>query len=267
MITPQLERWILNGTASVSIHSHALSMAGRIPCGKGKLAIITKIIWYPFVNPVRPVSLATMTYAEFFRYCEYALKIESASNTVIYNFRNNLKMSYASAGTIPMTNVVNAAGVGAWAILPGDPIILDTFICCTGSIKLAISRNAMLDSFPTNNNGTLAKTANQAAAPDGIGSNSLLRQIQMQAIGGRNFYYEPPSSEFSGVTPPAGTQRDIQTYVHDIQEEAASNFGSGFSTVGDVNHWPLNQPTITHPLVNFEVVYVNKEIADKLQST
>jgi len=41
-----------------------------------KLAVIPKILWYPFLNPTRPLAIG-MTFNEYFKFNAYALKIQS----------------------------------------------------------------------------------------------------------------------------------------------------------------------------------------------
>lgn len=55
MIPKQLERLILKGLAEYRVFNQAFGSFGTIPLPPMQTAIITNIIWYPFLNPIKPI--------------------------------------------------------------------------------------------------------------------------------------------------------------------------------------------------------------------
>jgi hypothetical protein len=266
MITPILERLLLQGDANFTVWNHSLGMFGRIPAQDGKVTVITKIIWYPFVDYPENALGGTMTWLDFMRSNEYQLKIESGKNVTYYPIRNSISLTNASPFTVAvdLQNLINGSDYSGIVIELGDPLIIDTFILASGEIKLTISRNP----FTTfvNNTGLLAGQATEKPAPNGVANIPLLRRSQQLASGGANQFYNPPSNEYSGVA--SGGARNQENYILDIVPQSGAVLNSQLN-YPDGGGAATATPIITKnlPLVSFHCVFINKEAADKIQST
>src|SRR4051812_19045687 len=136
MITPILERALLDGTASFYRHNHAFGMLGRIPMRDGKVAVITSITWTPFIDfPL--VNLSNNSWAYFFRNVEFQLKIEGANNMAVYQFRNNIKFAYTDpTKALDLTASITSGDFKSIILQPGDPVTLDSYLMIQGTCKI-----------------------------------------------------------------------------------------------------------------------------------
>lgn len=268
MITPILEKLILRGDANYTVVSHAYGMFGRIPCPDGKIIIIEKIIWYPFLNPIKWI-VGGLTWNQFFQYCEYQLKIDGKKTITKYQFRNALNVTL-SPGVTPINwdAAININDFQNVLLQPGEPIIIDTFLVCTDHIKLTISRNDCINDFAGSTYGILNERATEQPSPNGMGGVGTLLELVQKNIDATRQYLNPPSTEY-----------DDTLTVNPQYRENYSNMinpsGSGLATGANSQlQLPANDPTFfknfpysTMPLITFGIVYINENAASNLQST
>jgi len=153
MITPILEKAILNGWAKFQIHNHSFSNFGRIIIPKNSTVIITHVLWYPFFNP-KKVGLREITYKDLFKYNQYQLKIDGkkSTNYLIYNNGNEFqRMTMGAAANIDLTQVIDESVLRRfWLYLQKNPIHTDTFFICEEYIKLTVTKNVFIDKIASN---------------------------------------------------------------------------------------------------------------------
>lgn len=253
MITPIIEKWLLNGVASFHVHNHAFSNFGRIPCPSGKVAIITKIIWYPFISA--PYRAGVVTWNQYFRTNEYMLKVDGNKTVATYMIRNNVTFTLMNpAAPVDMDAVIAASDYAKLNIQPGDPFTIDTFIVCENEIKLTIAHNSFLlnNTFSFSNVPQVAGENNPPNGMNGLSADSVNTMVDF----GNTMYYYPFSKEWAGG---AAQPRGRDNYFIDLIQGDATSF---------TYRIPANSTATTEtPLCSFHVIYVNAEIANKLQST
>lgn len=262
MITPNLERLILGGQAFFKVHNHAFGMFGRIPVDQGKIAIITKIIWHPFLNPeIFPTSSITLN-NDLFWNSEYQLKIDSKPGTNYYQFRNNLKYTYTGPIPFDMSTAMTADEFVKYvALQPGEPVEFDTFLMCSDYIKLTISRNTFpLDSLDAPVSHPVA-AASEENSPLGVNNVNVLDYLKLVTLGANPIqYYNPAGKEYMGLPNPIPTDGKYRefNYVRNIADHDLLSVPALASLMD------FGLLYFCFPLVTFHVVYVNKDVADSI---
>lgn len=265
MITPLLEKAILKGMAKVDYVSHALGMFGRIPVGSGKLAVITKITWWPFINPmIEGADPQTPTWANFFKWCEYQLKIDSGKGTHYIPFKNSIKVvNLDNTKAIDLTQNMSDTDFEFMLLQPGEPVVKDVYIPISDFCKLTISRNAAIIGTGSVS-GLVDAAANEKNVPEGVADVQVAVEIDLQTLAGSSQLYSPPSEEYTGLNNPAATKK-YPYFQGIIPRVPGVSWESEISPDGATIGASLTGPC--QPLVTFEVVYINKNVADLLQNS
>lgn len=264
MITPILERAILRGDATYCTWNHAYGMFGRIPMQDGKIAVIEKIIWNNFINPYALIG-SGLTFGMFLRYNEYQLKIDGKKSVNYFQFRNHLLLSKMDNTVINLNTALTSTNLATLSFQAGPPVIIDTFLVCEKRIKLTISRNNWVFSY-NNTPGVLNASAGEAAAPNGVGDiTNMLERTEEVAVGAVSEFYTPPSNEFAAIAG-AAPNRNHENHFHDFKDKDNAGALQSTLTMPGEGFAGLMQG-VTHPLLTLGIVYVNRDIADQLQSS
>lgn len=264
MITPLLEKAILKGLARVEYVSHAHGMFGRIPVAAGKIAVITKITWWPFINSQSDgTDPGTNTWNIYLRYSEYQLKIDSGKGTHYFPFRNSIKIqNMDNTQTINLDAPIVPTDQQFILMQPGEPVIQDVYIPLEEFCKLTVSRNCTIDETASAY-GQVTNKANERIAPEGVADLNVLLSYDTTTPGGQQYTYSPPSEELTGLD--SADPNKKYPYTNPIYKAVAGGlFESELSPSGTNG---LLMGVVDNPLVTFEVVYINKNIADLLQNS
>lgn len=274
MVPKLLEKLILNGWAHYKMQYHAFGMFGRIPMPDNYFAVIVQIVWHPFLNQtekqenIMPPPPVTMTWKDFFKFNEYQLKINSDKAENYYHFRNAIDWKWLADGIVgvpPQFNlddVMNFDDISKYFYAaPQKPVILPTYILCNKDIKITISRNAYVDTY-NQVYSPLAAVADEKIPPNGMEGVNTLKDLVMNTKILSSQEYVPPGIEFAGVT---SIPRSKNPYSQDLQPQFGVQMMSQLTGLdsSDPTLLPLS-PYITHPLVGFGIVYVDKNWQDKL---
>ncbi len=269
MIPRELERLILKGQAEYRVLNHAFGMFGSLPMPDNRVGIIINITWWPFLNPINTLEgLNAMTYNQFFKYLEYQLTIDAKKSTNFLQFRNAIDWKFTDPSiAINLDDIVDFALINK-SFYAGvqRPVQHSTYIVCEEYIKLTISRNPFL--YKTvNTMGSVNQEANEEFPPTSINGQPVLLNLNMNDADGDVMNYQPPTPKYTSIAPGGRTHSN---YSLDIGKLGIVNRNSILSPVQDIQH-NLNEiplsPFLTHPLINFGVVFINRAIFDQLQNT
>lgn len=256
MLTPILERAILNGWATFRIYNHAFSNFGRIIIPDNSTVIITHVKWFPFFNPAwNNERTSTMTWREFFKYNEFQLKIESKKGTNYLINRNEFDFMWTNNNTIDLNSLVNTDTVKKnLLIMQRRPITTHVYFKCTEYVKLTLQRNSYVEKL-TNTIGVLNPSTDEKTPPTGLQGVSILLNTKMQSFSGQTQDYVMGSYKDANITAIPNQQTMQANYM-----QGFANPDSIFSDLGN------GQPYQTHPLVEFGYVVINNNHWDQLQN-
>jgi len=261
MITPLLEKLILKGEAQFQTMSHAFGMLERFSIPTQRVGIITKIIWWNFMNRD---FLQAHTWNELFNRPEYQLRIESENGQTWYHFRNTINWTWTDPlNALDLSTNISDAKFNFLLWQPGPPVQIDTYIPVTGNIKSVVSRNA-IEVF-TNNEGNVNAKANEQNAPNGVGNLNLLLRSKMQdRYANYTEFYAPPSDDWTGLAAPVPPDRNFtQGYKVDYMPRVGG--GTANSELSMPGAFSVPSAYVQCPLVTYEMVTINKNAMDSLQ--
>lgn len=273
--THLLEKLILTGKASYNVFNHAFGMFGAIPLPPDQVAIITQIEFTPFINPIKSLGMAPpMTYAEFFNYFEYQLKIDGKKTKNYHIYRNplNWKITDNTFNFRMDSEIVRDDLKNKFCFIASPPIQISTYQVCEERINLTISRNCMVhrmdDSLTYAN---VNNKANEQPQPNGMENINTINRLNMFDINLNQQNYFPPSIE-NASAPAFVLPNSIQNYYQQLHSQTPQSFNSQISNIQDLEDafhpflYPVN-PLISFPLVKIGYVLVNKNAFDKLINT
>lgn len=216
MITPQLERAILQGWATFNIHNHAFSNFGRINIPNNATVIITHVKWYPFLNPIT-VRENRLTWRDLFKYNEYQLKIDGKKSTNFLQYRNSQDYKFTDGTTINLDDIIGEAGAKNFLYLQKLPIHTDVYFICEEYIKLTITRNAFIDRL-TDNTAALNTQTDEQPPQKGLQGIKLLLSEKMQSPSGLTMDYVMGNYNDSNLTAAPSNNTHEANYVQDIDD-------------------------------------------------
>lgn len=256
MITPLLEKLILNGSAKVIYYSHYAGNFSSIGVDYGKVAIVTSITWNNFLNPHKELVLEELTYRDLINNNQYQLVVDGTKNKAIFTFNPQVNL----IGVTNYDSVVNTNV--AVALQPLQPQKLDTFIICSEAINVSINRNAYTAGAVYDMN-QMKPTANQNNIPNGLQNLFILNKATFTSVNGSSMVYVPVSED--NCTIPATGNRRKENFIVDF--ESPDGAGAWGSVIMPVVGYPAFNSVNSLPLVTFEIVFINEELATKLANT
>lgn len=263
MITPKLEEYILSGKAFLKTHTHSLGMYGQIILPLDSYAVITKIIWYPFLDPNSKPEATKRVKNVLSDFQEYQLAIRSIKSKNYYVYRNSLDVTLLqSPPEEPVTMETEWENAKRYILLqPKAPIIQDVYLVHETKIDIIISR--MIGQKDTENSftyGLLNNTANQPNSPQGIGDIPV-------ALGDNVYFwpfqildYQPPNVQNTNLNPTTYYSPEYkQMYAYEDGGEQRSELSNW-----DGTPFVLATRALCTPLVTFEYVVVQKNVGQKI---
>jgi len=259
MITPRLEKAILAGWANFKVLNHAFSSFGSVTIPKDNLVIITHVKWNHFFNPIQN-DFGRMTLQEFLKYSEYTLKIDGFKSKNYMIFKNKIDFKILDPNlvidvTAPINTYIDNFRKYFFPTHP-QPIIQDVFFVCEDYIKLTISRNEFINNINTDFT-TINPKAHEQNLPSGVANVNVLKNAQMESLGGAKMVYSPPNKVNSLPNSFTGVAQTMETYTQSLDKN---------SFMQDIKG--ENNPYIyyTNPLVELGIVTFNKNYFDKIMN-
>jgi hypothetical protein len=266
-ITPILEKWLLTGKAKNRIHHMGYGMFSQLQIPKDAYIVIHKIYWTGFINQ-KFDKITDMTWKDFFRYSEYALKVQSDKEApMYYQFRNNLKITTTANAPIRLNNLINTVEYDRFILLQCEnPIIFDTFITGYDYLNFTLSRNALMPvNVPPQQVGQVNATANEKNAPFGINQQPVLLSLTLQGDTTGIFStietINPPSPL---VTPLPMPQDNVANYMQLLDPPNALNGNNGSFLKAPLTAGEnlAKSEYVTQPLISFEYCIIQKDSGD-----
>lgn len=266
MIGTVLEKLILSGYAKNKIDWIGFGMFHQIQIPTDSFIVIHKIHWNGFFNQ-KHERITDETWKDFFRFCEYALKIQSDKESpMYYQFRNEVNFNYFGLpGALRLHNAPIDEGQYDDFILmtPKKPVLLDTYITAYDYLNLTISRNSLMPSAV--NFGLVNNYANEKNVPDGINGQLVLLELTMTGTSGTVTTQNPPSPVATfppGIMSPTNTAN----YHHELDKPNGAGDNGSFlnNPLGGIQL--KKSEFVTNPLVGIEYCIVSKHIEGKLSS-
>lgn len=268
MLPPILEKLVLNGFAQYKIVNVAYGSFEEIKVPNGGLCIIVQIIWNNFINPIKDYNQG-LTWGEYFRSCEYQLKLQSEGKVDYYQFRNKISWQNDNVNNpIVLDAVIDKVKFDKYFIAQPhpEPIIIPTYLTVQQFLQLTITRNAFVKMVGTY--GLMTTKANQNNAPSGMKDSNVILDLTMTSLKGSVMNYVPPSFDSAGVTV---ANRKTNQYAIDISTAGGAgplaNYESDLQNLDTTSATSsaLN-PFTNFPLVSFGIVTINKTHKDKIMS-
>lgn len=256
MITPTLEKLLLSGKAKYKVYNLGLQEFAQIQIPQDSFIIIHKIIWHGFNNQFLN-DLETFTINDLTKYNEYQLKIKSDKESPLYYIMRN-EIEYKYFGSIPL-DVNRSYNISDFRkyflMLPTKPVIIDTWVTSYSQINFNITRNRL--DFDVNTTGFLNNYANENDIPNGISNQQINLDVRISANGTTQTINTP---SVKTTYPPLGTtppNDNTQNYFQLFAPKVLNDNGSFLNDPSTGT--PLNAMFITHPLMTFEYVEINKQ--------
>lgn len=267
MITPLLEKMILNGWAQYRIFNNAYGSYARIEVPAQSFAVVTQIIWNHFTNPIKNYTQG-LTWGDYFRYNEYQLEINTDVKKDYYQFRNKIHWVNDNVNNpIDLSAVIDKAKFAKYFIQEPwpEPVVLNTYLTSNKFIDLSITRNAYLKTVVGTYNIVNTSSSGLQNAPTALGDSNVILNLDMKSPNGTQQFYSPPGYKNANIVTPAARGRFL--YNNDISKADVNTFESNLQNLdtGDANSSAFN-PTTNFPLVSLGVVIVNKNDFDRLGS-
>lgn len=257
MLSTRLEKAILAGWATYRTMNHAYGSFGSITIPKDHMAIVTRVKWNHFIDPIK-IGERRITWRELMKYNEYQLKIDGKKSINFLQFRNIFDFKITNPTLqIDLTNEINDNDFNRY-ILPiaQQPILEDVYFVCEDYINITISRNVYINNIVSDFQ-PLNPVSNQSTPPTGIKGLNVLTSINAQSPGADKYTYTPVTyPNAKPITVPIEPQH-METYTQPISKDSLLN-----NVKGDVNNF-INYQT---PLLELAIVMFNCKYQDKIMN-
>lgn len=154
MITPELERLILQRKAVFKTHNHGVSGVGTIPNPNNRTIIVTGFIYQPFVDYPDNISAADLKIFQEGKFI-HTLRLSAKENNANWTFRDTFK-----------TNQISST---AYMILPEKPIQVDTFFVANENINIDIFGFNTVQDWDTSSQVFCPVDSDEEILPSGYG--------------------------------------------------------------------------------------------------
>ena len=266
MITPELEKMLLNGKAKNKIHWTAFGMFTQIQIPTDSFIVIHKIYWNGFFNSQKE-NIFNQSWKQFFQYNEYQVKIQSDKESpMYYQFRNEINFNYfGDPATNPLrllnANISDAQYDDYILMMPKKQQQIDTFITAYDYLNFTISRNDLLPSAV--NFGLVNAKANEKQTPFGVDGQLVLLQLTMTGTGGTTETINPPSPL---VTNAPLNSDNVTNYAQILDKPNGAGDNGSFLTNPLATFRLKYSDYVTNPLMGIEYCIIQKNEAGKLSS-
>ncbi len=256
MLSTRLEKAILAGWAVYRTMNHAYGSFGSITVPKDHLAIVTRVKWNHFLDPIK--TERPITWRQLLKYNEYQLKIDGRKSVNYLQFRNIFDFKITDPNlVIDLDKEINQ-DIFKTSIMPlaQQPILEDVYFVCEEYINITISRNTYINSINTDFQ-PLNPVANQNPLPSGLGGQNVLPTEHALSSTGDPYTYTPvlyPNAKPVGV--PVEPQ-NMETYTQPLSKDSLLN-----NIKGDTNNF-INYQT---PLVELAIVIFNTKYQDEIMN-
>ncbi len=158
MITPFLEKLILERRAVVKTHNHGVGGVGTIPNPNNRTIVVTDILYHPFIdnNEVIGGNKLKDLFTNYSAGVMHTLKLESKQNNISWTLRDNFKL-FETGGQI--------------FVMPAEPVKIDTFFIAHEDVNVDIMRFRPIKDWGINF-GPLQPSSKESPYPSGYGDTS-----------------------------------------------------------------------------------------------
>lgn len=261
MITPTLEKLLLTGKAKNKLLNFSIGMFNQLIIPDDSFIVIHKIYWHGFLNQ-KDENIYNMSWKQFFRDCEYQLKVKPDKDQPLYYIMRN-EVNFDFFGLDPaaplklLNSTINDAQYDDYILMtPKKPVIFDTWISAYESVNFTLSRNSLEaagDTFQPVNN-----FANEQPPPYGINGQNVLLDVKLVGSNGNSQFYTPPNNKTTHP-PIIGTDpTNTENYFQSLDKP------NGLGNNGSFINNPLSagrlkySDYVTSPLLSFEYVEIRK---------
>lgn len=266
MITPILEKWLLNGHAKNKIHWVGFGMFAQIQIPTDSYIVIHKVYWNGFLNQKKE-DISALSWKEFFSFNEYQLKVQSDKEPpMFYQFRNEVNFQFfgdTALDPIKLLNApINTAQYDDFILMqPKKQEQIDTFITAYDYLSFTISRNALLPNGGINF-APVNQKANEKPVPFGINGENVLLEVNFVGTNGTVDAINPVGSTLKN-TPLQ--PNNVFNYHQDLDKPALGDNGS-FIQNPQSGIRLKHSDYVTNPLFGFEYCIIQKNEAGRLSS-
>jgi hypothetical protein len=227
MITPILERLILEGKAVFKTHNHGASGVGTIPNPNGSTIIVTDIIYSPFID----TNQINVSINEVFAQSAvlHTLKLQAKQKIANWTFKDSFK--------------INVNADGEYFTTPEPPTVLNTFFVATDDIQINIKAFKTASQFETVIDFVPDET-NEIKYPLGYGVTQDLKKLLAVKI----FREQDAFSNFVNISP-LGNR--YPSYFNGLQNEKHDFTANNNLNLNEV---VPNTGYNTFPIITFQYV-------------
>lgn len=268
MITPILEKLLLNGHAKNRIHHVSYGSFAKLEIPEYSFIVIHKIYWNGWMNQKNDKIYSNMSWKQFFQDTEYSLKVQSDKEPPFYyQMRNEVNFQFFNApGSLKLLNAtIQDAQYDDYILMtPKKPVIFDTWITAYTFLNFTITRNALKATsqnfLPVNN------YAEEKDVPFGVNNQDVLLDVTLSGTNGTSETYNPPGVK-STYPPIPGTPGNFNTdnYTQLYDKEANPDYGSFLAPPLGSQRLKYSE-VVTNPLISFEYCVVSKHAEGNLSS-
>ncbi len=238
MITPLLEKLILERKAVFKTFNHGASGVGTLPNPNNRTIIITKIIYHPFLDYNDNIANYP-TFANFianYSHFIHTLRLVSKENVADWTFRDSFNLIRDN---------------GEMFLTPAEPVIIDTYFTANENVQISIFGFTNIQDLLPTIDGCPIKSV-QPTYPQGYGVDGdpvFLTSIQVLKSDNQNgvteYYY--PLGKKSGIN---------------IANEARFNFAAN-ERIAQLDGGSFDRDFLKFPMITFQYV----ELLDKYSAS
>lgn len=267
MITPILEKYLLNGFAKNKIHNISYGMFSQIEIPKDSFIVIHKITWNGWLNQ-KNENIEKLSWKQFFEFTEYCLKVQSDKESPLYyHMRNEVNFQFFGmdpASPLKLLNAqINTAQYDDYILMtPKKPVVFDTWITAYDYLNFTISRNSLTpqgSTFQPVNN-----YAQEKDPPFGINGQNVLLDLTLVGSNGTQTTYNPPGV-LPSHPPIVGLAPDnTPNYMQLLDKPNGGGDNGSFlnNPVGGIQLKYSEQ--VTNPLISLEYCVIQRHTEGKL---
>lgn len=258
MITPILEKLLLNGKAKNKLLNFGWGSFAKIEVPSDSFIVVHRIFWHPAINQ-KFQNITDMTWKDFFRFNEFNLKIQNDKESPMnYFLRNEVDFQDFGYVGIGLNGNIDPDYYDKFLLMrPKRPVIFDTFVTAYTSLNLTLTRSALLEVI-TSSFAPVTNYAEEKPSPNGVDGQNILLAVNFTGLQGTQTTYQPPRFPSTNV-PLNGT--DTESYL--------MNYDTNINPIGDNGSF-LNNPDqslggqlpksefATNPLITLEYCVVQK---------
>ena len=260
MITPILEKLLLHGKAKNKIAHFGWSSFCEIEIPDKSFIVVHKIYWHPAINQ-KMKTITDMTWKQLFRYSEMQLKVESDKETPNFYFLRNevdIQFLHIDPAAFSLNAPIDPTYFDNYVLMRAKkPLQMDTWIASYDSLKLTLTRSALLNEV-ISTMGLVNNKANEKNTPAGVGDAPVLLNIKFSGNTAIT-NYQPPNFKNTNV-PIVATDFSQRDYGMGYDIPTATDNGSFMNDPADgLNVRLANSEFVNNPLLSIEYCIVSQD--------